>query len=112
MHEDARAETGETFHLRFGSGKVGMMGTGNFNITLVQEQNPDMDFGVALLPGVETGQVASFAGGDIVRGSATVILAMGDGKRVAGMIDAYVRAAPVRVRAGESAAQGTVASPR
>jgi multiple sugar transport system substrate-binding protein len=66
VHEDARAETGETFHLRFGSGKIGMMGTGNFNITLVQEQNPDMDFGVALLPGVETGQVASFAGGDIV----------------------------------------------
>jgi multiple sugar transport system substrate-binding protein len=66
VHEDARAETGETFHLRFGSGKIGMMGTGNFNITLVQEQKPDMDFGVALLPGVETGQVASFAGGDIV----------------------------------------------
>jgi multiple sugar transport system substrate-binding protein len=43
-----------------------MMGTGNFNITLAQEQNPDMDFGVALLPGVESGQVASFAGGDIV----------------------------------------------
>ena len=35
------------------------------------------------LPGV-------FAGGDIVRGSATVILAMGDGKRIAGMIDAYL----------------------
>ncbi len=66
VHEDARAETGETFHLRFGSGKIGMMGTGNFNITLAAEQNPEMDFGIALLPGVETGQVASFAGGDIV----------------------------------------------
>ncbi len=66
VHEDARAETGETFHLRFGSGKIGMMGTGNFNITLAKEQNPEMDFGVALLPGVESGQVASFAGGDIV----------------------------------------------
>ena len=43
-----------------------MMGTGNFNITLAKEQNPEMDFGVALLPGVESGQVASFAGGDIV----------------------------------------------
>jgi multiple sugar transport system substrate-binding protein len=64
--EDARAETGETFHLRFGSGKIGMMGTGNFNITLVKEQNPTMDFGIALLPGVKTGEVASFAGGDIV----------------------------------------------
>jgi len=66
VHEDARAENGETFHLRFGSGKVGMMGTGNFNITLAKDQNPGMDFGITLLPGVKTGEVASFAGGDIV----------------------------------------------
>jgi len=32
-----------------------------------------------------------FAGGDIVRGAATVILAMGDGKKAAGSIDRYVR---------------------
>ncbi len=32
-----------------------------------------------------------FAGGDIVRGAATVILAMGDGKRAAHSIDAYLR---------------------
>jgi glutamate synthase (NADPH/NADH) small chain len=38
------------------------------------------------LPGV-------FAGGDIVRGAATVILAMGDGKRAAAAIDAYVSGA-------------------
>ena len=44
VHEDARAETGETFHLRFGSGKIGMMGTGNFNITLAKEQNPEHGF--------------------------------------------------------------------
>jgi glutamate synthase (NADPH/NADH) small chain len=31
-----------------------------------------------------------FAGGDIVRGAATVILAMGDGKRAAQAIDAYL----------------------
>ncbi len=36
------------------------------------------------LPGV-------FAGGDIVRGAATVILAMGDGKRAAKAIDEYLR---------------------
>jgi hypothetical protein len=34
-----------------------------------------------------------FAGGDIVRGAATVILAMGDGKRAAAAIDAYVTGA-------------------
>ena len=32
-----------------------------------------------------------FAGGDIVRGGATVILAMGDGKKVAHEIDHYLR---------------------
>ena len=41
------------------------------------------EHGMTNLPGV-------FAGGDIVRGSATVILAMGDGKRIAGAIDEYL----------------------
>ena len=42
----------------------------------------------------ETGQTSIpgvFAGGDIVRGGATVILAMGDGKRAAASIDRYLR---------------------
>ena len=39
------------------------------------------------LPGV-------FAGGDIVRGTATVILAMGDGKRIAAAIDDYLSVLP------------------
>jgi glutamate synthase (NADPH/NADH) small chain len=43
------------------------------------------DTGMTSLPGV-------FAGGDIVRGAATVILAMGDGKRAAASIDTYLRA--------------------
>jgi multiple sugar transport system substrate-binding protein len=62
----ARAENGETFHLQFGSGKVGMMGTGNFNITLARQQNPKMKFGIALLPGVQPNSSASFIGGDLV----------------------------------------------
>jgi multiple sugar transport system substrate-binding protein len=69
--ESAQAETGETFHLQFGSGNVGMMGTGNFNITLARDQMvgpPDhsFDFGISLLPGVEPGSAASFIGGDLV----------------------------------------------
>ena len=40
--------------------------------------------GMTSLPGV-------FAGGDIVRGAATVILAMGDGKRSARAIDQYLK---------------------
>lgn len=43
--------------------------------------------GMTSLPGV-------FAGGDIVRGSATVILAMGDGKRAAKAIDSYLGSVP------------------
>jgi multiple sugar transport system substrate-binding protein len=62
----AQAETGATFAEVFGSGKVGIMGTGNFNVVLAKQQNPDIDLGVTLLPGLESGQVSSFAGGDIV----------------------------------------------
>ena len=40
--------------------------------------------GMTNLPGV-------FAGGDIVRGAATVILAMGDGKRAAQTIDRFLK---------------------
>ncbi|HEY5489278.1 MAG TPA: NADPH-dependent glutamate synthase [Candidatus Limnocylindrales bacterium] len=42
--------------------------------------------GMTSIPGV-------FAGGDIVRGAATVILAMGDGKRAGAAIDAYLSGA-------------------
>ena len=66
VHAGDRAENGETFHLQFGSGKVGMMGTGNFNITLARQQNPKMKFGIAPLPGVTAGSSASFIGGDLV----------------------------------------------
>ncbi|MFI6484593.1 ABC transporter substrate-binding protein [Nonomuraea sp. NPDC050663] len=64
--DGSRTENGETFHLQFGSGKVGMMGTGNFNITLARQQNPSMNFGISLLPGIAPGSSASFIGGDLV----------------------------------------------
>jgi glutamate synthase (NADPH/NADH) small chain len=49
------------------------------------------DNGMTSMPGV-------FAGGDIVRGAATVILAMGDGKRAAQAMDEWLRAhAPAAV---------------
>ncbi len=38
-----------------------------------------------------TGSPGVFAGGDVVRGGATVILAMGDGRRGAAGIDAFLR---------------------
>jgi multiple sugar transport system substrate-binding protein len=66
VHEDARGENGETFAKRFSAGNIGMMGTGNFQITLVKDANPDMNFGISLLPGVAPGSAASFIGGDLV----------------------------------------------
>jgi glutamate synthase (NADPH/NADH) small chain len=39
----------------------------------------------------KTSKRGVFAGGDIVRGAATVILAMGDGKVAARSIDAYLK---------------------
>jgi multiple sugar transport system substrate-binding protein len=68
VHESAQAENGETFHLQFGSGTIGMMGTGNFNITLARDQmaGHEFEFGISLLPGVEPGSAASFIGGDLV----------------------------------------------
>jgi multiple sugar transport system substrate-binding protein len=72
MHQEglidpaAQAENGDTFAEVFGTGKVGIMGTGNFNVVLAKQQNPNIDLGVTLIPGLQSGQVASFAGGDIV----------------------------------------------
>ena len=62
-----------------------------------------------------------FAGGDIVRGAATVILAMGDGKRAARAIERYLdsvvellpgAAARARLGSGDAAASsGAEANP-
>jgi glutamate synthase (NADPH/NADH) small chain len=61
------------------------------------------DFGMTSMPGV-------FAGGDIVRGAATVILAMGDGKRSAQAMDAWLRGEypPVAEEAESGAGEGEV----
>ena len=66
--DSARAETGATFAEQFGTGKIGMMGTGNFNIVLARDQMKDhpFTFGISLLPGTEAGKYASFIGGDLV----------------------------------------------
>ena len=64
----AQTENGETVHLQFGTGQLGMMGTGNFNITLANEQmkGHEFEYGIAKLPGVDPGSSASFIGGDLV----------------------------------------------
>jgi glutamate synthase (NADPH/NADH) small chain len=58
------------------------------DLKLNKKGNIEVDAdGMTSKPGV-------FAGGDIVRGAATVILAMGDGKRAAAAIHRYVSRAP------------------
>jgi multiple sugar transport system substrate-binding protein len=72
MHQDGlvdpadQSENGDTFVNPFASGKVGIMGGGNYWTVLATKTDPNSDTGVALIPGVQSGQTASFAGGDIV----------------------------------------------
>ena len=62
---------------------------------LLTESEPDLDLNkrgnILINSEGETSIPGVFAGGDIVRGGATVILAMGDGKRAAAAIDEYLR---------------------
>jgi glutamate synthase (NADPH/NADH) small chain len=62
---------------------------------LVTQTTPDLKVNkYGYIETDETGMTSKsgvFAGGDIVRGAATVILAMGDGKRIAKSIDEYIR---------------------
>jgi multiple sugar transport system substrate-binding protein len=73
-----QSENGSTFAEQFGTGKIGIMGTGNFNLFLLKQQNEALfngNVGITFLPGLEKGSAASFAGGDIVtvpKGSAHV----------------------------------------
>ena len=64
------------------------------------------EYGMTSMPGV-------FAGGDIVRGAATVILAMGDGKRSAAAIDSWLNGAwppPPEANAKKPAKEAAVAA--
>jgi glutamate synthase (NADPH/NADH) small chain len=53
------------------------------------------EHGMTSIPGI-------FAGGDIVRGAATVILALGDGTRAATAIDAWLRGATLEAEPAEA----------
>ena len=62
----AETDAGENFVSAFTNGNVGIEGLGGFLLSLMQRQFPDFDYGVALLPGLEPGQVSGFVGGDVV----------------------------------------------
>jgi glutamate synthase (NADPH/NADH) small chain len=74
---------------------VAIVAIGNDVNPLIQNSTPDIGTGKFgnIIAEQETGATSKkgvFAGGDIVRGGATVILAMGDGRRAAASMHKYI----------------------
>lgn len=65
MPQASQGDNGTNFFTGFATGKVGMAGLGAFAIGLLKQKYPNINFGVAPLPG-ENGGSASFAGGDSI----------------------------------------------
>ena len=64
--ESAEADTGQNFFATFETGTIGMVGSGGFAISALKANHPDMNFGIAPLPGINEGQASSFVGGDVI----------------------------------------------
>jgi multiple sugar transport system substrate-binding protein len=65
MPPGAKTDNGANWLSVFAEGKIGMIGLGAFAIQPLKADHPDLDFGVALLPGKD-GSTSSFAGGDVI----------------------------------------------
>ena len=65
MPQTAQVDTGAEFLSAFFSDKIGMMGSGAFSISTLKNDHPEIDFGIAFLPG-QDGGASSFAGGDSI----------------------------------------------
>ena len=61
----AQADSGADFLNAFLGGNIGMAGSGAFAISALKTQHPEIDFGVAPLPG-QNGGTSSFAGGNSI----------------------------------------------
>ncbi len=59
----SQTDTGSNFFAAFATGKIGISPSGAFAIGALNEQFPDLEYGVTFLPGKEGGS-SSFAGGD------------------------------------------------
>lgn len=64
--ESAEADTGANFQATFETGVIGMQGSGGFAIASLKANHPDIDFGIAPLPGINEGEASSFVGGDVI----------------------------------------------
>jgi multiple sugar transport system substrate-binding protein len=66
MPEAVRGAGPSEFHSAFYPGKLGMFAHGNFQIGLITNKAPNLDFGITFIPGLKEGEVSSFAGGDVI----------------------------------------------
>ncbi|WP_421761985.1 ABC transporter substrate-binding protein [Devosia sp.] len=64
--ESAEADTGANFQATFETGTIGMQGSGGFAIAALKANHPEIDFGIAPLPGIKDGNQSSFVGGDVI----------------------------------------------
>ncbi len=64
--QSAQADNGANFVANFKTGKIGIQGAGGFLISDLKREVPNLDFGVAFLPGMKDGEVSAFDGGDVV----------------------------------------------
>jgi multiple sugar transport system substrate-binding protein len=64
--ESAQSDTGANFQAVFETGKVGMQGSGGFAIAALKTNHPEIDFGIAHLPGIKPDNASSFVGGDVI----------------------------------------------
>jgi multiple sugar transport system substrate-binding protein len=62
----AKDDPGDHHTEVFTGGKIGMQAGANYAVALVKEKAPNLDFGVAFLPGPSQGDASSFAGGDVL----------------------------------------------
>lgn len=62
----SQVDGGENYGGAFEGGKLGMVGSGSFQMSMFQQEPLPFELGVAPLPGKEAGQFASFAGGDVL----------------------------------------------
>lgn len=64
--QSAQSDTGSNFQATFETGKIGMQGSGGFAISALKEKHPEINFGIAHLPGIKAENASSFVGGDVI----------------------------------------------
>jgi multiple sugar transport system substrate-binding protein len=62
----AKSDPGTNFFTPFGTGKIGIQGSGAFAVGTLKQQYPNIDFGVAPFPSEDGSKTSAFAGGDVI----------------------------------------------